>query len=127
MVVSITGDKYVKKGPDRPIFNSNYRAELISSLEFVDFVFINESETPINLIHQIKPNFYIKGSDYTDPNEDITGNILREKKAVDKNNGKFILSNEIEFSSSSLINNYFKPSLTISELKKILQILININ
>ena len=34
LVVSITGDKYVKKGPDRPIFNSNYRAELISSLEF---------------------------------------------------------------------------------------------
>lgn len=118
LVVSITGDKYVKKGPDRPIFNSNYRAELISSLEFVDFVIVNESDTPINLIHQIKPNFYIKGSDYTDPNEDITGNILREKRAVENNNGKFILSNEVEFSSSSLINNYFKPSLTISELKK---------
>ena len=118
LVVSITGDKFVKKGPDRPIFSSSYRAELISSLEFVDFVIVNESETPINLIHQIKPNFYIKGSDYSDPSEDITGNILKEKKSVEQNYGKFILSNEIEFSSSSLINNYFKPSLTISELKK---------
>ena len=118
LVVSITGDKYVKKGPDRPIFNSNYRAELISSLEFVDYVIINESETPINLINQIKPNFYIKGSDYSDPYDDITGNILKEKKVVEKNNGKFILSNEVEFSSSNLINNYFKPSSTIFELKK---------
>lgn len=118
LVVSITGDKFVRKGPNRPIFNSIYRAELISALEFVDFVIINENETPINLIKQIKPNFYLKGGDYSKSKLDITGNILKEKRAVEENKGKFIISNEIEFSSSNLINNYFKPSSTISELKK---------
>jgi len=118
LVVSITADKYVNKGPGRPIFNSDLRSELISSLEFVDYVIINDRETPIELINQIKPNYYIKGSDYSDFKKDITGNILKEKRAVESNNGKFILSNEIEFSSSNLINNYLKPSSTISELKK---------
>jgi cytidyltransferase-like protein len=33
LVVSVTADKYVNKGPGRPIFNEGHRAELISSLD----------------------------------------------------------------------------------------------
>ena len=50
LVVSITSDRYVKKGPSRPIFNENHRAELLSAINFIDFVIINDDETPINLI-----------------------------------------------------------------------------
>ena len=37
LVVSITADKYVKKGPDRPIYNENQRSSILSNLEFVDY------------------------------------------------------------------------------------------
>ena len=40
LIVTITADKYVNKGTNRPYFNQNYRAEAISSLEFVDYVSI---------------------------------------------------------------------------------------
>ena len=84
LVVSITTDKFVKKGPNRPIFNSMQRAELISSLEAVDYVYINNDETPIHLIKEIKPNFYIKGNDYSNLKKDLTGNIYKEKKALEE-------------------------------------------
>ena len=33
LVVSITDDKFVNKGPGRPIFNSNIRSTLLTNLE----------------------------------------------------------------------------------------------
>ncbi len=110
LVVSLTSDKHVNKGPGRPFFNENLRAELISSLGFVDFVYINNNETPIKLIHDLKPNFYFKGSDYKDSKDDVTGNILKEKRAVEKNGGKIIYTEDIEFSSSNIINNIFSSN-----------------
>ena len=40
LIVSITADKFVNKGSGRPIFNQNLRAEFLSSLSFVDAVFV---------------------------------------------------------------------------------------
>ena len=50
LIVSITSDQYVNKGLARPLFNQNLRAEMISSLEIVDAVYINDSTTAVNLI-----------------------------------------------------------------------------
>ncbi len=117
LIVSITSDKFVNKGPGRPVFNQEHRSELIASLSVVDYVYINDAETPINLIKKIKPNFYIKGNDYKKLNKDFTGNIYKEKKEVEVNGGKLVFTNEIEFSSSEIINNYIKPSKIIGEIK----------
>ena len=81
LIVSITSDKFVNKGPGRPVFNQEHRSELIASLSVVDYVYINDAETPINLIKNIKPNFYIKGNDYKKLNKDFTGNIYKEKRS----------------------------------------------
>ena len=110
LIVSITSDRYVKKGPSRPYFTENLRAEFLSSLDIVDFVIINDEVTPINIINIIKPNFYIKGKDYQEHKKDITGNILKEKKAVENNGGKLLITDEIEFSSSKIINKFLQPS-----------------
>ena len=40
LIVSITADKYVKKGHGRPYFKEIFRKEMLESLEFVDHVFI---------------------------------------------------------------------------------------
>ena len=75
LVVSITEDKFVNKGPGKPIFNSKIRAEFLSNLSCVDYVIINNSKTSISLIKKLKPNFYVKGLDYKNNNKDITGEI----------------------------------------------------
>ena len=117
LVVSITSDRFVNKGPGRPVFNQEHRSELIASMSVVNYVYINDAETPIELIKNIKPNFYIKGNDYKKLKKDFTGNILKEKKEVENNGGSIIFTNEIEFSSSEIINNYIKPTKIIDEIK----------
>ena len=106
LVISITADKYVDKGPDRPVFNEMVRAETLSSIEAIDYVTINHAPTAVPAIEIIKPDFYVKGQDYKDASKDITGGILKEKETVEQFNGKLVFTNEIRFSSSKLINRH---------------------
>ena len=89
LVVSLTSDQYVNKGPGRPVFNQNLRAELLASFEIIDAVYINNSPTSINVINFFKPDIYFKGPDYKDLKKDKTKNIYKEIKAVKKNGGIF--------------------------------------
>ena len=107
LIVSITADQFVNKGPGRPIFNHNLRAEVLSSLEMIDAVYINNEQTPINLIKTIKPHIYFKGPDYKKLNTDNTKNIHKEIIAIKKVGGKILFSNDITHSSSNLINSHF--------------------
>ena len=45
LVVTITKDKYVRRGPGRPIFNEHLRAETLASLAITDYVCIIDSPT----------------------------------------------------------------------------------
>ena len=119
LIVSITTDKFVKKGPSRPFFNQNIRSEMVASLDMVDYVVLSNSETAVNVISKLKPNFYVKGQDYKNLKSDITKNIFKEKKAVEKNNGQLIFTDEIQFSSSNIINSFFKPDLILDDVKKL--------
>lgn len=119
LVVSITTDKYVNKGPSRPVFNQHLRAEMVASLETVDYVILNDDETSVNIINQIKPKFYVKGKDYENLKGDLTKNIYKEKYAVEKNRGKIVFTDEIQFSSSSIINNFYKPEAILDAIKRL--------
>ena len=106
LIVSIKSDKFVNKGSGRPIFNQNLRAEFLSSVTFIDAVYINESKTSEKLISVIKPDIYFKGPDYKNNQNDRTKNIYKEVALTKKFGGKVIYSNDITFSSSNLINTY---------------------
>ena len=82
LVVTITADEYVNKGPGRPVFTSDQRAEMLASLGIIDFVAVNHEKTAVSAIIAIRPDFYVKGSDYASDQLDITGNIAREKAAL---------------------------------------------
>ena len=41
LIVTITPDEYVDKGPNRPAFKSEDRIEVLSSIESIDFVCLN--------------------------------------------------------------------------------------
>src|SRR5262249_60009234 len=58
LVVTLTPDRYVNKGPHRPVFTETLRAEAIASLDAVDFVAINKWPTAVEAIQRIKPDIY---------------------------------------------------------------------
>ena len=107
LVVTLTADKYVKRGPGRPIFDASLRAETLASLAVIDFVAIIYSPTAIESIRAIKPDVYAKGPDYKDRDKDVTGKIYDEEEVVKSVGGKLFITDDITFSSSKLINDYF--------------------
>ncbi|MDO8607013.1 MAG: PfkB family carbohydrate kinase [Phaeospirillum sp.] len=106
LIVTITADKFVNKGPGRPIFSEAFRAEMLGALSFVDYVGINHAPSAETVLDEIKPNIYVKGSDYENPEEDITGKISSERMTVEKHGGQLVFTRDITFSSSALINRY---------------------
>jgi D-beta-D-heptose 7-phosphate kinase/D-beta-D-heptose 1-phosphate adenosyltransferase len=73
LVVALNSDLSVKrlKGEDRPFFNFDERANILSGLEFVDYIIKFEEDTPINVINDVRPDLIIKGGDYSQ--EDVVG------------------------------------------------------
>jgi rfaE bifunctional protein nucleotidyltransferase chain/domain len=107
LLVTLTGDAHVNKGPGRPVFGEDARAETLASLACVDFVAINQEQAAINLIKRLRPDVYVKGSEYRAAQDDVTGNITREKEAVEAGGGSIFYTDEITFSSSTLLNEHF--------------------
>jgi rfaE bifunctional protein nucleotidyltransferase chain/domain len=107
LIVSITADPYVNKGPGRPIFNQDIRAQTLAALQDVDYVVICENPTAIELLNEVKPKFYVKGSDYLNPIDDVTGMIVKEREALESHGGQIYFTDEMTSSSSLLINKFF--------------------
>ena len=106
LIVSITPDEFVHKGPGRPAFSSSLRLEALSELESVDYVVANKWPTAEEIIKIIKPNVYCKGPDYKNHLDDITGKISEEENAVKSFGGKMMYTDDITFSSSNLLNKF---------------------
>ena len=122
LIVSITSDKFVNKGPGRPYFSEYKRAKMLLSLKIVNYVIINDSLTAENIIKVVKPSFYAKGPDYKDNKNDITKNIYKEVALVKKYKGKIIYTSGEVSSSSALLKDFFiKENKDQYEYKKIIQ------
>lgn len=107
LIVTITGDKYVNKGPGRPVFNQQFRAESVAAISCVDFVVIYDGFTAVRAIKKLKPDIFIKGGEYANLEDDFTGGIVKEKKAIESVGGRIRFTDEITFSSSNLLNKFF--------------------
>ena len=106
LVVTVTPDRFVNKGPHRPVFSETLRAEAIAALDCVDYVAINKWPTAVDAIALLRPNVYAKGADYRDTAQDHTGGILLERNAVEACGGRLVFTDEISFSSSTLLNQH---------------------
>jgi rfaE bifunctional protein nucleotidyltransferase chain/domain len=114
LVVTITADRFVNKGPGRPVFAADLRAEMLATLQYVDWVAINDAADAVSAIERIRPSIYVKGQDYLNPQGDITGKITLEREAVEAHGGKIHFTDEVTFSSTELINrhlNVFEPHI----------------
>ena len=107
LIVSVTADKDVIKGPGKPYFKEKLRMKSLSSLEVIDFVVISNDRSAVNVIRHLKPNYYFKGTDYKNLKDDVTGKINLEKKEVEKFGGQLCYTTGQTFSSSEIINKEF--------------------
>ncbi|HBR15731.1 MAG TPA: cytidyltransferase [Candidatus Omnitrophica bacterium] len=121
LIVSLTRDKYVKRGPGRPIFNEHLRAETLASLAMTDYVSIVDSTTATDFIKKVKPDIYAKGVEYKQKEKDVTGKIYEEEEAIRSVGGRIVFTDDITFSSSTLINSYLDvyPPRTVKYLRAI--------
>ena len=114
LVVLVTCDDHAGKAPGRPVFSEHMRAEMVAAQGIVDWVVINPHPGAEQILEVLKPDVYVKGSEYANPEDDVTGRIVTERESVEKHGGRIVFTEEVTFSSSNLINQnlrVFDPSL----------------
>lgn len=121
LVVTITPDIHVDKGPGRPAFTERLRAEALSSLDFVDLVAVNRWPTAENTLQAIRPDFYAKGAEYRDPAGDSAEKFAPEAAAAREIGTELVFVEDLVFSSSNLINTHFQ--IYPAELSQYLELL----
>jgi len=107
LIVSITADEFVNKGPGRPIFSAPLRAKALANIQLVDYVTINNDFSAIALLKKIKPNVYFKDHEYKSALQDPNRNLYKEAEAIKSVGGEIKFSHESTFSSSNFLKNYF--------------------
>jgi D-beta-D-heptose 7-phosphate kinase / D-beta-D-heptose 1-phosphate adenosyltransferase len=107
LIVAVNDDASVKrlKGPTRPINSLLRRMQVLSALEFVDWVVPFSEDTPGRIIDEIIPQVLVKGGDYV--REEIVG-----YDTVVKHGGRVEILEFIEgCSTSNIINNIAEAEL----------------
>jgi rfaE bifunctional protein nucleotidyltransferase chain/domain len=123
LVVTVTSDEFVNKGPGRPYFSGSVRMDMLAALEVVDYVALSKFPTAVSVIECLRPDFYVKGPDYKEKAADVTGAIYAEERAVEAGGGKLVFTDDPTHSSSKLLNNFFNhwtddQQRTIAAVKK---------
>jgi rfaE bifunctional protein nucleotidyltransferase chain/domain len=98
LIVGVNSDASVKKnkGPLRPIIPASERAEIISNLSSVDYIFVFSTKTAIPWLAKVRPDYHVKGSDY--PLESVI-----ERNEIENGGGKVMLFTHTRAHSTSLI------------------------
>jgi rfaE bifunctional protein nucleotidyltransferase chain/domain len=106
LVVTVSPDRFVDKGPHRPAFGEQLRAEGVASQDVVSYVAINEWPTAEELLRRLRPDVYVKGSDFKSIDADPTGKLRLEADVCTEIGAQLRLTKEIVFSSTNLINRF---------------------
>lgn len=104
LIVGINTDTSVRriKGKGRPLINETERADLLSSLHFVDYVVLFDETTPEPLLHALKPDILVKGKNLR--LEEIVGNDIVRKYGGEVYRLPFFSN----ISTSDLLKNIFE-------------------
>ncbi|MFJ9442570.1 D-glycero-beta-D-manno-heptose 1-phosphate adenylyltransferase [Kitasatospora sp. NPDC101235] len=67
LVVGVNSDASVRrhKGPERPLTPLDERLRVLAALSCVDAVVPFDGDSPVDLLEALRPDVYVKGSDYT--------------------------------------------------------------
>ena len=114
LVASLTSDAHVSKENYRPYVPEYLRAMNLASLEFVDFVIIDQNPTPLENIKFIQPDYFAKGYEY------VAGSLhpktAEEVEVLAAYGGEIIFTpGDVVYSSSSFIESN-PPNITSDKL-----------
>ena len=96
LVVSVTRDQYVNKGPRRPVFKEDQRAHLVGALRCVDEVVLVASS--LEALRLVRPNYFVKGSEYVGKLQPDDIEFCRRCDI------KIVFTNEPVYSSTKLLH-----------------------
>jgi D-beta-D-heptose 7-phosphate kinase/D-beta-D-heptose 1-phosphate adenosyltransferase len=78
LIIGLNSDSSVSRiKPERPVNPQEHRAEVLSSLEMVNYVSLFDEDTPYELIKVLKPDILVKGGDWK--KEDIVGSDIAKE------------------------------------------------
>lgn len=102
LFMALNSDSSIKayKSPKRPIVPLEYRLQMISGLEDVDYVTWFEEINPLQVLSRIKPHVHVNGSEY--------GENCIEADVVKEGGGKIHIVNLVEGLSTTNIVNKIK-------------------
>ena len=122
LIVSVTHDEYVDKGPGRPLNSHFDRMKVLAAIEVVDYVVLSRSSSAVVNIELIRPNFYFKGQDYQldgiPQDSEFNENLKLEIEAVRSFGGEIFFTKSPLRSSSEIIN---RTQLSDQDLIAVLQ------
>lgn len=98
LIVGLDSDESVRslKGPTRPIQSELERAEILSSMEFINQVTIFAPGGVKEYLKELKPDFYVKGGDYN-----IDTINQEERKIVEAYGGKVVIVPHVKDKSTT--------------------------
>ncbi|MBN1491418.1 MAG: bifunctional heptose 7-phosphate kinase/heptose 1-phosphate adenyltransferase, partial [Phycisphaerae bacterium] len=100
VIVGLNTDRSVQeqaKATDRPIQSEAVRAEMLSAVQYVDYVVLFDEPVPEPLIRKIRPDVLVKGEDWAE--RGVSG-----REFVEANGGRVVLLKlESGFSTTALI------------------------
>ncbi len=103
LVVTITADRYVNKGPGRPVFNEEQRRGQLLALRCVDEVHIWPRAGAGDAIWHVRPDIYCKGKDY----EGSTApDFLEDLNVCDAIGAEVRYVGDVTHSSTQLLNRH---------------------
>ena len=119
LIVSITADKYIKKGQYRPHVPQDLRAMNLAAFGIVDSVLIDQNDEPIKNLKILKPDFFAKGFEYISAK--INEKTKEEEKTFKKDGGKILFTPGDYVNSSSSLIKFKEPDLRYEKLLIILE------
>ena len=96
LIVTLTADRFIRKGPGRPVFEVDIRAEVLEAIEEIDLIAVVEESTGLSAIDTIKPQYYVKGREY----EHRGGIAELERIAVESHGGTMVYTERWSSSTS---------------------------
>ena len=98
LVVGVNTDASIRrlKGPKRPVISEADRVGVLEELQSIDYLVRFDQDTPLELIHQIRPDVLVKGADYA--KQQVVGWDF-----VEQNGGRVALAPLIDGRSTSAV------------------------
>lgn len=100
LLVLVTADEHVDKGPGRPVFPQEVRAEVVDALRCVDYTVVNPHPTAVEAIRLLRPQVYVKGREYRHCTSPA---LLAEHSAVTAAGGRLQFTNTEELHTSDVV------------------------